>query len=57
MQFRTIDGSGNSPEDPGRNAAGDAMVRLAPARYADGVSALVGGPNPRAVSNLVVGEG
>jgi peroxidase len=57
MQFRTIDGSGNSPEDPGRNAAGDAMVRLAPARYADGVSAPADGPNPRTISNLVVGEG
>jgi hypothetical protein len=57
MELRTIDGSGNNLADPGLNAAGETFTRIAPARYADGVSALVGGPNPRTVSNIVVGEG
>jgi hypothetical protein len=57
MEFRSIDGTGNDPDRPGANAAGDALIRLAPARFADGVSALVEGPNPRSVSNIVVGEG
>ena len=57
MEFRSIDGAGNNLGDPGLNAAGDAFTRIAPARYADGTSQLVGGPNPRTVSNVVVGEG
>ena len=57
MQFRTIDGAGNSLADPGANAAGDALARLAPARFADGAGAMMGGPAPRQVSNTVVGEG
>lgn len=57
MEFRTIDGMGNDLGQPGANAAGDALIRLAPARYADGVGALVAGPNPRSISNIVVGEG
>lgn len=57
MEFRTIDGSGNSLDQPGLNAPGTAFTRIGPTRFADGVSALVDGPNPRTVSNLVVGEG
>ena len=57
MEFRTSDGTGNNLSDPGRNAAGDAFVRLAPARFADGIGEMVGGPNPRTISNVVVGEG
>jgi hypothetical protein len=57
MEFRTIDGSGNNLAQTGLNAPGTAFTRIGPARFADGVSALVDGPNPRAVSNLVVGEG
>src|SRR3712207_4954282 len=57
MEFRTLDGTGNSPSDPGANAVGDAYARLAPARFADGAGEMIGGPNPRTVSNLVVGEG
>ncbi len=57
MEFRTIDGSGNSLADAELNRAGQPFDRLAPARYGDGASAMVGGPNPRAVSNIVVGEG
>ena len=57
MEFRSIDGAGNNLGDLGLNAAGDAFTRIAPARYADGTSQMVGGPNPRTVSNVVVGEG
>jgi hypothetical protein len=57
LEFRTIDGSGNHPAEPDLNAAGSPFARLGPARFADGVSAMVDGPNPRTISNLVVGEG
>ena len=57
MEFRSMDGTGNNLANPGHNAAGTAFLRLAPARFADGVSAPVEGPNPRTVSNLVSGEG
>ncbi|HYH20666.1 MAG TPA: peroxidase family protein [Azospirillum sp.] len=57
MQFRTFDGADNSRAHPDFNATGSALTRIADARYADGVSTLVGGPNPRTISNLVVGEG
>jgi hypothetical protein len=57
MQFRTIDGSGNNLSDRDLNATGTAFTRIGEARFADGVSALVEGPNPRTISNVVVGEG
>jgi hypothetical protein len=57
MNFRQSDGSGNNAAEPGINATGAAFVRLGPARYADGTGAMVDGPNPRTISNLVVGEG
>ncbi|MBX9699517.1 MAG: peroxidase family protein, partial [Acetobacteraceae bacterium] len=57
MEFRAIDGSGNDLLDPARNASGDALLRLAPPRFADAAGTPVGGPNPRSISNIVVGEG
>lgn len=57
MDHRSIDGSGNNPADNDANAAGTAVLRLFPARYQDGVALPMEGPNPREVSNLVVGEG
>ncbi len=57
MEFRTIDGSGNNLDQPELNTPGTAFARLGPARYADGISVPVDGPNPRTISNLVVGEG
>ncbi len=57
MEFRSLDGTDDDLSEPGTNAAGGAYVRLAPARFADGAGEMVGGPNPRTVSNLVVGEG
>ncbi|MBK1660268.1 peroxidase family protein [Paracraurococcus ruber] len=57
MDERSIDGWGNSATLSTANAAGTAFLRLFPARYADNVSVPMDGPNPRVVSNLVVGEG
>jgi peroxidase len=57
MEFRTVGGAQNNLSDPGVNAVGDAFARLAPARFEDGVGEMVGGPNPRTISNIVVGEG
>ena len=57
MEFRTIDGSGNNLAQTDLNAPGTAFARIGSARFADGVSEMVGGPNPRTISNLVVGEG
>ena len=57
MEFRTIDGSGNNLDRPELNAPGTAFARIGPARFADEISVPVEGPNPRTISNLVVGEG
>ncbi len=57
MEFRTIDGSGNNLASTELNTPNTAFARIGPPRFADGTSALVDGPNPRTVSNLVVGEG
>jgi hypothetical protein len=57
MKFRTFDGSGNNLTKPTLNAAQTDFARLGPAHFADGVSSLVDGPNPRTISNVVVGEG
>lgn len=57
MEFRLVDGSGNNLTDPGINAAGTDFIRIGTAHYADGISVPLDGPNPRTISNLVVGEG
>ncbi|KRR08084.1 hypothetical protein CQ12_14630 [Bradyrhizobium jicamae] len=57
IQFRSFDGSGNNLSSPGLNAAGTAVDRIGPAHFADGVSDPLDGPNPRTISNVVVGEG
>jgi heme peroxidase len=57
MNFRTIDGSSNNTGNPEANAANTDFARIGEAHFADGISALVDGPNPRTISNLVVGQG
>jgi peroxidase len=54
LQFRTIDGSQNNPEDPSINQANTDFVRVAPANFADGFNAMQQGPNAREISNIVV---
>jgi len=57
MEYRSADGSGNALADISVNATNTAFLRTAPPRYADDARGLVDGPNPRAISNAVVGEG
>lgn len=57
IQFRSFEGSGNNLSDPELNAAGTAAERVGPAHFADGISEPLDGPNPRTISNVVVGEG
>jgi peroxidase len=57
MNFYSVDGSGNNLARPGLNAAGRDFARLGEAHFADGISSLVDGPNPRSISNIVVGQG
>jgi peroxidase len=57
MEFRNLDGTGNSLSEPLTNAIDTAFIRLADPVFADAERGLVEGPNPRVISNLVVGEG
>lgn len=57
VQFRSFDGSGNNLADSGLNATGTEVSRIGSASFEDGISELVDGPNPRTISNVVVGEG
>src|SRR5690349_5540205 len=54
--FRSADASGNNLAHPTWGQAGTDLIRLAPAAYPDGHSAMArpNGPNPRDVSNAVV---
>ena len=55
VNYRSIDGSGNSLTNIGLNALGADFSRIGVAHFSDGVSALrTGLPNARTVSNLVV---
>jgi peroxidase len=56
-EYRSIDGSGNNLANTEFNSAGSDFTRAGPAHFADGVSMPVDGPNPRMISNVVVGEG
>src|SRR2546423_7133077 len=49
----TLNGSGNNQASPTWGQAGTKCIRVAPARYADGHSTMVAGPNVRSVSNRV----
>lgn len=57
MQYRTFDGSGNNLLDPELNAAGTDFTRIGAAHFADGISVPIDGPEPRVISNVVVGAG
>ena len=53
--LRSIDGSGNNPDDPAMGAAFTPLQRWTGADYSDGVSELAGThrPGPREISNAV----
>jgi hypothetical protein len=55
LLLRSLDGAGNSGRS-GWGVAGSQYARHGPANYADGVSQMVGGPSPRAVSNRVFND-
>ncbi len=57
-EYRSIDGSGNNPNNPRWGAAFTQLDRVVPPAYADGVSALSGQdrPAPRDISNTVLAQ-
>lgn len=57
LRFRTIDGSDNNQATPGLNQADTDFTRIGPANFADGISEMTPGPNPREISNIVVAGG
>lgn len=51
FEIQSLDGTGNNRSNPSWGKAGQNYSRVAPARYADGRSRPVSGPNSRHVSN------
>jgi hypothetical protein len=55
-EIRALDGSNNNRVNPDWGRANTLYSRVAPAFYADGIGAPVGGPAPRRVSNRVFSD-
>src|SRR5262249_11770950 len=60
--FRSIDGTGNNVANPDWGSTGEALLRIGPIRYADGISApapqgAVGRPSARTISDTIVDQG
>lgn len=54
QEFRSLDGAGNNPSNPGWGSTGLSLSRIAAVTYADGLGAVDGTrANPRDVSNAV----
>jgi hypothetical protein len=53
---QALDGRGNNQNKPDQGRAGTPYTRFAPARYADGKSQPVAGPNSRLVSNRIFND-
>jgi hypothetical protein len=53
---QALDGRGNNQNNPDWGRAGTPYTRFAPARYADGKSQPVAGPNSRLVSNRIFND-
>ena len=51
FEIQTLDGSGNNVANPTWGQSGRPYARVAPARYADGISVPPAGPNTRRASN------
>lgn len=56
FEIQSLDGSGNNLANPTWGQSGRPYSRVAPARYADGRSAPVTGPNSRTVSNRLFND-
>jgi hypothetical protein len=54
FEVQSLDGSGNNVNNPTWGKVGEIYPRVGPARYADGRSQPVAGPNSRAVSNRII---
>lgn len=54
---RSLDGTGNNPDDPDLGAAGAIYRRVAAADYADGIGEPRTGPSERALSNRIFNDG
>ncbi len=57
FEVESLNGSNNNLSHPKWGEAGSPYIRLAPARYGDGVGTMAGGPNPRYVSNRIFNPG
>jgi hypothetical protein len=55
-EIRSLDGNGNNVANPKWGEVGTPYLRTAPASYADGVSSMVDGPDPRYVSNRIFND-
>ena len=55
IEWRTVDGSNNNLSNPDWGRANGQLVRICPAAYSDGISAMNGEnrPNPRVVSGIM----
>ncbi|MBB5873318.1 hypothetical protein F4553_006752 [Allocatelliglobosispora scoriae] len=56
-EAETLTGAGNNLANPALGTSGSPYSRVSTARYADGRSAMVAGPNPRYVSNRIFNDG
>lgn len=56
VEFEAIDSNGNNVAHPEWGRAGTNYLRVAPARYADGRSQPVAGPNERFISNRIFND-
>ena len=59
LSVESIDGTGNNLANPDWGSAGTDLLRIAPAAYADGVSAPAGAdrPSARVISNTIADQG
>src|SRR5436305_14447347 len=60
--FRSVDGTGNNAAHPQWGSTDEALLRVGPVRYADGISAPapqggVGRPSARVISNTIADQG
>jgi hypothetical protein len=55
-EAQSLSGVNNNPLVPAAGAASTRYLRIGPARYADGLSQMVTGPNARAVSNRIFND-
>ena len=55
-EVQSLNGVNNNPFSPNAGSAGTRYLRIGPARYADGRSQMVAGPDPRYVSNRIFND-